>query len=79
MERAERKVGRLRLEMARRALVGATDGQVSPASGACRPRGEQLLPRPIALARRARASGEGAGEWGRAGFGSRAEKVAAAR
>jgi hypothetical protein len=39
MERTEREVERLRLEMARRALVGTTVGQVSPASGACRPRG----------------------------------------
>jgi hypothetical protein len=46
MERTEREVERLRLEMARRALVGTTVGQVSPASGACRPRGGQLLPRP---------------------------------
>jgi hypothetical protein len=65
MERAERGVERLRLEMARRMLVGATDGQVSSASGACRPRGEQLLPRPTALAAvraragKARASGAG--------------------
>jgi hypothetical protein len=66
---------RRRFRSVRRALAGATDGQLSTASGACRPRGARCLRGRVRVAASA---GERAGGGGRADA-DRAEAAAAAR